>query len=578
LASFYEELKRRHVFKVAAAYAMVAWLLVQVIVAVEAPLDLPDWSDTAVIVALTLGFPVAIVLAWVFDVTAKGVLRTSSAEPPDDDPVAVGGKVDRWSLGIAAAAAVMLVVSTSYVFVSSRTGPIRTIAVLPFENSSNDPATLHLGSGISNSLIMHLSRIPELRVKSRSAIRSADEDIQTLGRLLGVSTICFGRLEQRGDSLLIAAELVDTSDGSVLWSEQFNRQTSGLLTIERDISTEIAKQLRFRLSGEQQDELVRAATSNPAAHDLYLQGRYFWNRRTEDGLQRSVDLFRRAIELDPDYALAWSGLADAYLMLLGWSIVPPADAAPLVVEAAERAIALDPRLAEPHAALGYLKTMHEWDWAGAEREFLRAIELNPNYSSAHHWYAFLLMTVGDTKGAIAEIEIARDSEPLSPIINAELGYFYLFARQYDRALQELEVASRLDPAYASTVAYRIRADALGGRRDDALANVAQWRGIVGDDLTASAYGGMVLPMLGLDAEARKIYVAVLALRETRYVMPALPAVLAAALGDHDAAFRYFDEAIAEKSLIASWLRDPLLDPIRDDPRFIALFDELGLEP
>ena len=207
---------------------------------------------------------------------------------------------------------------------------------------------------------MRLSRVPRLRVKSRAAIRDSDMDVQTLGRLLGVDAICMGRLVQRNDRLEIVAELVDTVDGTVIWSDRYDRPASSLLTIESEISTEIARQLRLQLTGEEEEALARAPTDNPEAYRLYLQGRYFWNQRP-DGLKRSVEFYKLATDLDPTYALAWSGLADDYLMNLGWSIMRPAEAAPRVVEAAERAIDFDPTLAEPHATLGYFKTLYEWD-------------------------------------------------------------------------------------------------------------------------------------------------------------------------------------------------------------------------
>ena len=378
---------------------------------------------------------------------------------------------------------------------------------------------------------------------------------------------------------MVLAELVDTSDGTVIWSDRYDRPASSLLTIESEISAEIARQLRLRLTGEEEEALARAPTDNPESYRLYLQGRYFWNQRTPDGFKRSIEFYKRAIDLDPTYALAWSGLADAYLMLhLGWGIMRPAEGASQVIEASERAIEFDPTLAEPHATLGFFKTLYEWDWKGARREFLIAIELNNDYSTAHHWYAFYLVTIGDTSTAIEEILLARESEPLSPVINSEVGYFYLVNRQYDQALDELQRARLFDPDYPSTVRNLVKVYALLGRRDEAIALLEKWREMAEGTVVTKAYGAMVLPRLGFEGEARAIYQEMLEMSQVRYVMPALLGTLAVSIGEPDAAFAHFDRALEERSLIISWLRDPMLDNIRDDPRFAQIYEQVGLEP
>ena len=581
MSSLFTELKRRNVIRVGAAYVAVAWLLAQVADTVLPAFELPSGSLKTILIVIALGFPVTLVLAWIYELTPKGLRRTDDI-PEAEKIVPLSGRgLDFTIIGCMSVAIIFLVLD-NYVWNRPDGDIAASIAILPFatqvDDVSDNPDALYLGEGIADSLIMRLSRIPTLKVKSRAAISNSDEDVQSLGILLGVDAICMGSVIQRGDALEITAELVSIDDGTILWSEKYHRQTSSLLTIESDISSKIASGLKLELSVEEEEALVRSPTSNPAAHRLFIQGRYFWNRRSEEGLRASADFYQRALSLDPNYAIAWSGLADSYLMLIAWGIEPLAEYAPRLVEAAERAINLDPSLAEPHATLGYFKTLYEWDWEGAQREFLTAIELNSNYSTAHHWYAFYLMTIGDGPASVEEILLAREFEPLSPIINAEVGYFYLFDRQYAQALEELRKATLLDPAYDSTLSYLMRAYALLGQHDQAIATLRQWRNIVTGGSINTIYGSMVLPMLGLKEDARELYQDALEASEGKYIPPGLLGVLAAAIGERDAAFEHFDQALEERSLVASWLGDPLLDDIRDDPRFMQIFERMGLTP
>jgi TolB-like protein/Tfp pilus assembly protein PilF len=581
MVPFLRELHRRNVVKVATVYAAVAWLLAQIADTILPAFDVPGGVLKTLLVIIGLGFPVTVVLAWVYELTPAGFQRTDEVSEVDRVANLGGRRLDFTIIGCMSVAILFLVLD-NYIWESTHDEISASIAVLPFAAQFTGPGdesdTAYLSEGIADSLIMRLSRISSLKVKSRAAISSSEEDVQTLGRLLGVDAICMGKLVQRGQELEITVELISTNDGTVMWSDRFLRRTSSLLAIESDISAEIVKQLKLVLSIEEKEILARDPTSNPAAHRLYLQGRYYWNRRQEAGLRVSADIYRRAIDLDPNYALAWAGLADSNLMLLAWGMEQPVDAAPRVIAAAQRSIELDPMLAEPHATLGYLKTLYEWDWEGARKEFLRAIELNNNYSSAHHWYAFYLLTIGDSPAAVEEILLARDFEPLSPIINAEVGYFYLLDRQYDQALAELQQATLLDPSYTSILSYLVRAQAFLGQHEQAMATLHKWRSIDTGGLVGTGYGNMVLPMLGLQADAHAAYQAALQASKTQYLMPGVLAVMAAVIGERDAAFEHFDKALAERSLVLSWLRDPLLDGIRDDPRYARIYERVGLKP
>ena len=577
MATFLQELKRRNVVKVGVAYGAAAWLVAQIAETIFPVFELSGVFLRGLFIILGLGFLVTIILAWVFDITPQGVQRTDDFPEGAVSPRVSGRALDFVIIGCLAVAVLFLILDRYY-FEPLSNEVIASVAVLPLSTEAIDVGSdiAYLGEGIADSLIMRLSRIPRLKVKSRSMIRQSNEDVREVGALLGVDAVFTGRLTQRNDALEIIVELVDVNDGSVMWSNRFTRRASNLISIESTVSAEIARALMLRLSIEEEAELERAPTDNPAAYRLYLQGRYFWNRRSEDGLRRSADLFQKAIDLDPDYALAWSGLADSYLMLFAWGIEPPETTVSLARSAAQRAVELNPSLAEPHATLGYLKTLTDWDWEGAQNEFLRAFELNDNYSTAHHWYAFYLSTVGESKSAIAEMLKARESEPLSPIVNAEVSYFYLYDGQYENAIRELHSASLISPNFPSLLNGFVRAYALSGRIEEALEIQQDKLAVYGDSIVGAGYGNLVLPSLGLHEEAHNFYEYALTQSETQYVMPGILGMLAASIGERDAAFGHFNQALDDRSMVISWLRDPLISDIRDDPRYDELFERVGL--
>ena len=443
----------------------------------------------------------------------------------------------RTALGVAASAAVVAGVVGIYTFTGDKS--IGSLAVLPFVNVGGDPNNEYLSDGISESLITGLSQIPRLKVKSRNTVfryKGQDKDVQEIGRELGVGAVLQGRLVQRGDSLSVSAELVDTSDGTVLWRNQYRRPVADILAIDREISKEISRQLR--LTGEEQQRLRGPSTRDPEAYRLYLQGRYHWNRRPT-GLNKSREYFQQAVEKDPGYALVWAGLADSYLMLGGWSLMPPGDAYPRARVAARRAIDIEKTLAEPHATLGYLKTLYEWDWPGAEREFRRAIELNPEYGTAHHWYAFYLQTVGSMPRALASIRRAWEVNPLSPIINAEVAYFSVSARKCDQGVREARKALEMDPEFPSSYRILARAYALQGKESEARTAVEQSLRLSKRGANALSNAGAVLALLGRGEEARKLLQELLDRAGNEEVLPVLLALVYACLGEKDRAFEYY---------------------------------------
>ncbi|MGB6679086.1 MAG: protein kinase, partial [Terriglobales bacterium] len=330
------------------------------------------------------------------------------------------------------------------------TSQIDSIAVLPLVNTSGDPNNDYLSDGISEGVMHSLSQLPQLRVMARTSsfhYRGADIDPQKVGRDLKVRAVLTGTLAKHGDVLSIEAELVDATNGAELWGEKFDRQVSDVTTIQEQIANDISDGLRLRLTGEEKRRLTRGSTRNAEAYQLYLNGRFHWNKRTEEELNKAIVYFNQSIEKDPNYALAYVGLADAYLVLPEYGSMAPSVAAPRTKEALSKALEIDPDLAEAHASLGLMKQNFEWDWPGAEKEFRRATELNSNYPTGHHWYGLFLCQMKRNDEGIREGRLAQTLDPLSPIINTSLGVTLMSAGEYGSGFELLKRTFELTPTF-----------------------------------------------------------------------------------------------------------------------------------
>lgn len=364
-------------------------------------------------------------------------------------------KPNRRKIGIAIVViATAVIAATTAVVVNSylskkREKTIESIAVLPFQNTSGDPNVEYLSDGIAESLINSLTQLQQLKVIARSTAfryKGKDADPQAVGRELNVKAVLMGRVRQMGDRLNIQVDLVDAATGAQLWGEEYERSVSDALSIKQAIAREVTEKLRLRLSGAQQQQLVRRETNNPEAYQFYLRGRYYWNRRTADGIKKAVREFQQAIDRDPNYALAYAGLADCYLVLEQYVGAPASETLPNAKAAATRALQIDDSLAEAHTSLAayYNAT---WQWKEAEKEFQRAINLNPNYPTARHWYQNHLRTMGRLDEALAEIKRARELDPLSPILGVNLASIYIRKGDLDSAMEEGRRLVELDPNF-----------------------------------------------------------------------------------------------------------------------------------
>jgi TolB-like protein/DNA-binding winged helix-turn-helix (wHTH) protein/Tfp pilus assembly protein PilF len=326
-----------------------------------------------------------------------------------------------------------------------------SVAVLPFTDAAHDSAMQYLSDGIAEQVINDLSQLSTLRVMAWTSVsryRQPQMDVRAAGRELGVNAVLTGSLSREGDRVVLQTELVDVNRGSQLWGRQYERGISDVPGLQQQLSQDIASNLRVRLTGSEQEKIQRRYNAPPAAYELYLKGRFFWDKRTKKGLDQAIDYFQQAIQADPNYALAYAGLADSYALLDDWGETAPRDSFPKARLAAQKAIALDDSLAEAHVSLAMVRQAYDWDWVSAEQEFKRAIELNPNYATAHQWYGLYLASFGRFSEAEAEVRRAKNLDPLSPIVNMALPEVYTWEHRDDEAIAEYKKIIALDPAFA----------------------------------------------------------------------------------------------------------------------------------
>ncbi len=457
--------------------------------------------------------------------------------------------------------------------------PIDSLAILPLVNAGDDPEMEFLSDGITESIMNQLARLPRLRVMSRNSVfryKGKEIDAREVGRTLGVQGVLTGRVISRGDALSVSVELIKTQDDTHLWGERYDRKLADLLAVQEEIAGDVVEQLRLRLSVSDQRRLGRRHTDNVEAYQLYLKGRYYWNKRTDEGLKKSIGLFQQAIDKDPTYALAYAGLADTYLNLGGWGQLPPHDAYPKAKAAAARALEIDDTLAAAHNSLAMVSKEYDWDVACAERLYRRAIELDPNYAVAHMWYAECLAALHRHSEAIAEFQRALELDPLSLIINAALGrHGYFFARRYDEAIEQLRKTIEMDPHFWVAHHFLGGVYAVAGPLEEAIASFTRAKSLEPNP-EAIACLGYAYGRFGRRSEAMQALEELTDLAKKQYVSPVPFVLLYVGLGQKDEAFAWLEEAFEQRSQWLSEINaDPAFDPLRSDPRFADLLRRIG---
>jgi len=455
-----------------------------------------------------------------------------------------------------------------------------SIAVLPFRDMSSQRDQEYFCEGIAEELINALVKLRGLRVAARTSafqFKDRDIDIQKIGEQLKVKTVLEGSIRKSGNRLRITAQLINVEDGFHIWSEKYDRDLDDIFAIQDEISLAIVDKLKVRLLGKERSALIKRHTDDHEAHSLYLQGLYFWNRRLEGGMKKAMEHFHRAIEKDPGYALAYVGVADTYNISGLFSYLPPKETFPKAKEAARKALEIDATLGEAHASLGFANTFFDWDWPAAEKEFKRAIELNPNYAMAHEWYALYLMVRERFDESIEEAERALELDPLSLIIKCVVGIAYHFARRYDESIAHHRKTLEMDPYFLLASTYISLPYVECGMYDEAIEVMKRVESLAAENAFTLGWFGMVYGMAGRKEEAFEILDKLDELAKERYSSPLHYANIFFGLGEIDKTIEYLEKAYVEKSPMLILVKvSPWVDPLRSDPRFKSLLKKIGL--
>jgi TolB-like protein/Tfp pilus assembly protein PilF len=583
--SFFAELKRRNVYKVAVAYAVVGWLLAQVATQIFPFLEIPNWIVRLVIVLIAIGFPIALVIAWAFEATPEGIKRTEVADAMSRG--SVGRKRYAWIyivvIGAVISAALFFIgrftVQNKTATAAPSDIPSKSIAVLPFDSLSEDKNNAYFAEGVQDEILTRLAKVADLKVISRTStqrFKSAPSDLRDIAKQLGVMNILEGSVQKANDQVRVNVQLINALNDAHLWAEIYDRKLTDIFATESDIAKTIAETLQAKLTGSEKTAMSKKPTANSEAYELYLKGRFFWNKRTGADLRKAIDYFNQAITKDPNYALAYSGLADSYLLLPPYGAAAPKESIPQAKAAVKKALELDDTLAEAHASSGRIVSGFDFDSPKAIAEFGRALQLNPNYATAHHWFAAgPLLALGRFDESIVEAKRSIELDPLSMINNADFGNDYYYARRYDEAIAQLRKTIEIEPRFYLAHYYLGQALQMKGQLPEAIAEYRK-ASELDDDPFALAMLGQACARSGQRDEANKILTRLSEEAKSRYVAAYGIGMVYLGLGDKNRAMDELERAYHENdgNDIYNIRVDPLLDDLRGDPRFEALAEKI----
>src|SRR5436309_4627924 len=580
--NFFAELKRRNVYKVAVAYAVAGWALSQGIAQVFPVFDVPNWAIRMIVLLIVLGFPVAVVFAWFFEITPDGVKRTEVA---DAMPKVTTQKKRAWIYVVVIGAAI----SIALFFLGRYTAgskiaaavpndiPSKSIAVLPFESLSEDKNNAYFAEGVQDEILTRLAKVADLKVISRTStqrFKSAPSDLREIAKQLGVAHILEGSVQKSNDQVRVNVQLINALTDAHLGADTYDRKLTDIFAVESEIAKTIAETLQAKLTGSEKSSIAKKPTVNPEAYELYLKGRFFWNKRTGDDLRKSIEYLKQAIAKDPDYALAYADLADSYGLLRFYGGASPAESVVPAEAAAKKALELDDSLAEAHASLGLIAT-EELEVNRAVNELERAIQLNPNYATAHHWLGLAFATLRQSDRSIGELKRALELDPLSMIINADLSIIYLYARRYDAAEAQARKTLEMDSRSFVAHYYLGAALQLTSRLKEAIPEF-QKAVELNNDPYSIAMLAQAYARNGQTDEARKLLAHLNEMAKSAEVPEYALAIAYTSLGEKERAIEALEHGFAggNKSYLFLLPGDPFLDDLRDDPRFEALVQKI----
>ena len=583
---FFAELKRRNVYKVAVAYAVVAWLTIQAASIFLPAFNAPQWAMQIVILILVVGFPIALTFSWAFEITPEGIKLESEIEPSQSVTRRTGRKIVAVTIALAVVAAGLFVYQLvrSKLTVTPRqreaapAAPDKSIAVLPFDNLSRDPDNAYFCEGMQDEILTRLAKVADLKVISRTStqhFKSAPENLPEIAKQLGVAHILEGSVQKASDQVRVNVQLINALTDAHLWADTYDRKLTDIFAIESEIAKSIADALQAKLSRAAEHVLASRPTENPEAHELYLRGRYFWNRRTGPNLQKAVEYFEQAIEKDPKYALAYSGLADCHVLLPVYPELGsyPRDEMPKALAAAHKAVELDDTLAEAHTSLARALAS-DLQLSAAMSEFKRAIELNPSYATAHQWFGECLQSQGRVEEGLAELTRAQEVDPLSLVNNALVGFALDTVGKSNEAIAQLRRTIEMDPSFANTHGMLGNVLENQGQLKEAVVEYEKSNSLCSDPIAAAQLARAYF-LVGRKAEAQQLWDKLKALSERQYVPAYSLALVQSAFGNKDEALRlleksYEDHAPFDSADLGWILVDHRLDPLRSDPQFKKL--------
>jgi TolB-like protein/Tfp pilus assembly protein PilF len=581
--NFFSELKRRNVYKVAVAYAVVGWVIAQIATQIFPFLEIPNWVVRLVIVLIAIGFPIALVIAWAFEATPEGIKRT------EDVDLAGSARQPRkhaWIFVVIIGAAFSIGLFFIGRYTARNTAgaagaelSAKSIAVLPFDNLSRDPDNAYFAEGVQDEILTRLAKVADLKVISRTStqrFKSAPDNLPQIAKQLGVMHILEGSVQKANDQVRVNVQLINAITDAHLWADTYDRKLIDIFSVESEIAKTIADTLQAKLTGSEKNAIAKAPTANTEAYELYLKGRSLWEKRSGDNIPKAIAFYEQAIARDPNYALAYAGLAKAYILLPFYAGADRLDASSKAKDAALKALRLDSNLAEAHLALGKVFFFGEIDLAGAMREYKRAIELQPNDATAHHWFGNdTLAALGRFEESIAEGKRAVELDPLSPVINADLGATFYYAHRYDESARQLRKTLEIDPTFFYAhfnlgIVLQVTGDLSG-----AIAEYEKAKQL-GDNTYVSTLCAQAKAQAGDKNAALRMLSDLDKISQHREVVGYLRVLLYLSLNNKDEALRWLEKDFEERDgSNINWIKvDPLLDSLHGDPRFEALVQKV----